>query len=279
MHLFISDLDGTLLDKNAELPAEARDKLNRLIAQGMNFTVATARTYSSAGRILDGLDLRLPVILMNGVLIYDPAAQRYEVVNKLSGIAVERVLELRSKFNIAPFMYRMQDSVMTTAFDRLANETMHDFYEERVNKYGKKFIQSDRLEDIAADVIYFCFIDSRERLQPMYDAMKNEPDVRMAYYPDIYGDDHYLEIFSTAASKEAGVHYLRERLGADRITAFGDNLNDLPMFAAADEKIAVRNAAEELKARADRIIGANTENGVSAYLAEVFAERTEVNNG
>ena len=279
MHLFISDLDGTLLDKNAELPAEARDKLNRLIAQGMNFTVATARTYSSAGRILDGLDLRLPVILMNGVLIYDPAAQRYEVVNKLSGIAVERVLELRSKFNIAPFMYRMQDSVMTTAFDRLANETMHDFYEERVNKYGKKFIQSDRLEDIAADVIYFCFIDSRERLQPMYDAMKNEPDVRMAYYPDIYGDDHYLEIFSAAASKEAGVHYLRERLGADRITAFGDNLNDLPMFAAADEKIAVRNAAEELKARADRIIGANTENGVSAYLAEVFAERTEVNNG
>ena len=279
MHLFISDLDGTLLDKNAELPAETRDRLNRLIADGMDFTVATARTYSSVGRILAGLELKLPLILMNGVLIYDPVLHKYDVVNKLSSGAVEKVLKLRRQLDLAPFMYRMQGDVMTTAFDRLLGESMHDFYEERVRKYGKQFCQADRLEDIAEDVIYFCFIDKSERLQPLYNAIRDVPDLSMAYYPDIYGEDYYLEIFSAAASKEAGLRYLREKLGADRITAFGDNLNDLPMFDAADEKIAVNNAAEELKKRADRVIGANTENGVAVYLEEWFGRKTEEKNG
>ena len=70
MELFISDLDGTLLNGNAEVTEFTRDTLNRLMAKGLNFTAATARTLASAGKILSGLDLKLPVILMNGVLIY-----------------------------------------------------------------------------------------------------------------------------------------------------------------------------------------------------------------
>ena len=270
MHLFISDLDGTLLDKNAELPAETTAVLNELISEGMALSVATARSPASVSIILKDLDLRLPLILMNGVLIFDPVKKEFDVVNKLSDAAVENVLKLRRELNLAPFMYRMQGNRMTTAFDRLLSETMHEFYEERVRRYGKNFIQADFLEDIAEDVIYFCFIDCREKLQPMYEALKDYSDIKLAYYPDIYGNEWYLEVFSAKASKEAGVRYLREKLGCTRITAFGDNLNDLPMFDAADEKIAVGNAAPQLKTAADRIIGSNTENGVAVYLREVF---------
>ena len=77
MELFISDLDGTLLNGNAEVTEFTRDTLNRLMAKGLNFTAATARTLASAGKILSGLDLKLPVILMNGVLIYDMAEKKY----------------------------------------------------------------------------------------------------------------------------------------------------------------------------------------------------------
>lgn len=76
MELFISDLDGTLLNGNAEVTEFTRDTLNRLMAKGLNFTAATARTLASAGKILLGLDLKLPVILMNGVLIYDMAEKK-----------------------------------------------------------------------------------------------------------------------------------------------------------------------------------------------------------
>ena len=50
------------------------------------------------------------------------------------------------------------------------------------------------------------------------------------------------------------------------MVAFGDNLNDLSMFEAADVKIAVGNAKEELKDAADIVIGTNSEDGVAEWL-------------
>ena len=82
MELFISDLDGTLLNGNAEVTEFTRDTLNRLMAKGLNFTAATARTLASAGKILLGLDLKLPVILMNGVIIYDMAGKKISKDNR-----------------------------------------------------------------------------------------------------------------------------------------------------------------------------------------------------
>ena len=51
--------------------------INELIKSGMNFTVATARTPATAVEILQNLDLKLPVALMNGVLIYDTKELKY----------------------------------------------------------------------------------------------------------------------------------------------------------------------------------------------------------
>jgi hypothetical protein len=270
MHLFISDLDGTLLNRNAELSEETVIILNELIKKGLNFTAATARSPASIGQILDGLDLQLPLILMNGVLIYDPVSKGYERIHTIDPETVAEVLRLRHEMDLAPFMYTMKDNVMSTHFDRLVNESMHEFYEERVRKYRKKITQVNRLENVSDDVIYFTFLDSRERLLPLYNKLREIGSLKLAFYPDIYIDDWYMEVFSAGASKESGVKYLREKYGAEKITAFGDNLNDLPMFDAADEKIAVENAAPQLKIAADKVIGANTDDGVAKYLREVF---------
>ncbi len=270
MQLYISDLDGTLLDRNAEITEYTKTALNRLIAKGMNFTVATARTYSSAGRILAGLDLQLPIVLMNGVLIYHPVRHEYEVINTLADADAERIISLCGEHGLSPFMYLMNGSVMSTAYSKLTNQAMKDFLDERVQKYGKAFIHTDNLTETEGDVIYFCFLDDYEKLAPMQKVLSGMPSLKTAFYHDIYGDEWYLEVFSAEASKESGVRYLREKYGFDKITAFGDNLNDLPMFAAADERIAVSNAAEELIKTSHRVIGANTEDGVAKYLEELY---------
>jgi len=62
--------------------------------------------------------------------------------------------------------------------------------------------------------------------------------------------------------------YLWETYGFERIVDFGDNLNDLPMFAACDVKVAVENANPDVKAAADYICGANNNDGVVKWLEE-----------
>ena len=62
--LFVSDLDGTLLQKDAEFSAYTAKTLNEAIKKGLKFTISTARTPASALQILDILDYISNYILM-----------------------------------------------------------------------------------------------------------------------------------------------------------------------------------------------------------------------
>ena len=68
--LYISDLDGTLLDKKAKLSRHSEELIKRFIENGGLFSVATARSQSAVS-ILSRLDIRIPSIHLNGVLMYD----------------------------------------------------------------------------------------------------------------------------------------------------------------------------------------------------------------
>ena len=61
--LYISDLDGTLLDGNAEITPYTRDVINAFTSSGGFFTVATARTEATVKYILQGLILTFPPCL------------------------------------------------------------------------------------------------------------------------------------------------------------------------------------------------------------------------
>ncbi len=69
MELFVSDLDGTLLNKDQVISDYSKRELNRLINTGINFAIATARSPATVSDILDGIDIKTPVVLMNGVII------------------------------------------------------------------------------------------------------------------------------------------------------------------------------------------------------------------
>lgn len=64
--LYVSDLDGTLLNSDVKISENSKNIINSLIEKGMNFTVATARSLVSASDKIEGLNLKLPVVVYNG---------------------------------------------------------------------------------------------------------------------------------------------------------------------------------------------------------------------
>ena len=68
--IFLSDLDGTLLDNTACLPPATRQGLAKLLARGLPFTVATGRTPLSVGALFQGLPLAVPWVLMTGAGLF-----------------------------------------------------------------------------------------------------------------------------------------------------------------------------------------------------------------
>lgn len=267
--LFISDLDGTLLNKNAELSIYTIDTLNTLIKEGMNFTVATARSAATAVNILKELHLSLPVILMNGVLIYDLSAGRYTSIEYMTPDSLNFIYKVLKEFKLNGFLYEVKDHKLSTYYEKLSNKGQQDFYEERVKKYRKVFTRVDSFSQVDPQhIIYLSLLDTREHLEGAYQVLKNRTGIALAYYKDVYSDEElwYLEIFDVNATKYNAVQTLRKTRGFDKVVGFGDNSNDLPLFQACDETCAVANAKEELKAAASQVIGSNTEDGVANWL-------------
>jgi hydroxymethylpyrimidine pyrophosphatase-like HAD family hydrolase len=74
--LLVSDMDGTLLSSRNQLSLENIVAIERFVAFGGRFTVATGRIPSIAAPTLFRLAINAPGIFYNGGMIYDFANQR-----------------------------------------------------------------------------------------------------------------------------------------------------------------------------------------------------------
>ena len=273
--LYLADLDGTVLNTNAELSDYSEKTLNAMLADGLQFSIASARTAYSAQQILSRLNLSLPVILQNGVLIYDVPAGRFINVEYLAPETSERIVSVMRKYELGGFMYLIENDVQKVYYTEPETPALRQFREIRKNRYGKKFCLSERFEDEVSDKVnYFALLDTYEKLNPVNNELFEIPGVQTAFYHDVYTDGLWLlEAFSRKASKHNAALKLKMLGCYDKIVGFGDGLNDLSLFEACDECYAVANAADELKAAATAVIESNVDDGVVRYLEAMIYKK------
>ncbi|MBR3420340.1 MAG: HAD family phosphatase, partial [Oscillospiraceae bacterium] len=89
--LFVTDLDGTLLQPDVSVSEKTRSILTKLLREGLQLTVATARTSFTVMPLLDGIPFTLPLILQNGSVLHDPV--RNKIVDA-AGIPPDAYLEV-----------------------------------------------------------------------------------------------------------------------------------------------------------------------------------------
>ena len=264
--LHISDLDGTLLDNEGKLSDENKRRINNLIEKGLLFTIATARTFATVVPILDGVKINCPVILMNGVMIYDLIKKVPIDLEIMSDNAKLNILNCLKKHDITGFVYTWNKK-MTAWFENVAVPPMETFYEARRRR--KDFVQISSFFDISREEkpIYFCICNTYQQLLPVYNELKSCTELNLFFYEDIYNAGYnFLEIASCNASKFHAANKLRSILQADKLIGFGDNMNDLPLQKACDEFYAVENAHPEIKKNTAGIIDSNTNCGVIKFL-------------
>lgn len=267
--LYITDLDGTFLTPEKKVSPRSVEIINRLLAEGMLFSVATARSAATAAELLAPLHLTAPGVLLNGALLYDFSKREYIDCAPISHAAAEEVLKALAEFNRPPFLYTLGQNEICVEFVSLANDSERAFFESRKGKAYKRFEQVEALQIRPQDqVIYFTLQDGREVLQPIYETVRTIPGLSAAFYKDNYSDVYYLELFSEQASKSNGVRKVKRLCGAEKIVAFGDNYNDLDMLRMADIGFVVEDAVDEVKEAADGVIASSSQDGVARYLAE-----------
>ena len=263
--LYVSDLDGTLLQSDQTVSAFSAETLNGLIRNGLLFSYATARSYATANKVTANLQLRIPVIVFNGTFVIDTDTQNQLISNIFTREETTNILNALSENNIYPIVNAFFDGQEKFSYVQ-GKETpgILDFLEQRKNDPRRNPV-SDANQLYRGEVFHIACIDEEEKLRPVYERFKD--DFPCVLYRDIYGDRMWLEIHPKGATKASAILALKKILNCDKVICFGDGKNDIPMFRIADECYAVANAEPSLKAIATAVIESNEADGVAKWLA------------
>ena len=264
--LYVTDLDGTLLRSDATLSLYTISTINRLTEQGLAFTYATARSIESARPIAGGLNLRLPAITRNGAVLADNATGKHLEKALFTEEEVALLKKLLPELPQCGFVSCFVGEEMFKAYvpgNLVPGMVQYaEFYRDDPMMKPVKTLE----EMFFGQPGYVTLIDEREKAAKIYEKVRQYPGWECIFQKDTYWDEYWVEVCPRNCTKAKAILKMKEQYGFRKVVAFGDSVNDMPMFRAADEAYAVANALEELKGIATGVIGRNDEDAVARFL-------------
>lgn len=272
--LYLTDLDGTLLNRESTLSKRSSDIINTFIKKGGLFSYATARSFNSSSKVTTGLDIALPVIVYNGGFIYDTIQKKFVHKTIFNKSEILKLIEITRKSGLTPLVYTLinnEEKILWNNSSVLSNGFKY-YLSNRVN--DKRLTPVDSLEkSFSGDIFYMTFIENYNDLYPVYANIKNDIDFNIVFQQEIYRQEYWCEIMPKTASKANAALKLKNLLDCDELIVFGDSLNDIPMFKIADKSFSVKNANDKLKQISTDVIGYNYDDSVALKLIELEKDK------
>ncbi len=279
-HLYVSDLDGTLLRNDGLLSANSRDVLQRLLREGIAFSVASARSVVSMRPILTGLPLTLPVIEYNGAFLSDLETGHHEFVNAIEPAIAGEIFALLDRSGASPFVSTFNGETDCLYYRGVTNGGEASYVSSRKNSADHRLRQTDDLPRSLNDhVVCLTVIAEAEPLRDLEMAVRDRfgHHVEIHLFENQYSPGWFwLTIHDRRATKDQAIHKLVESydMAAHNLVVFGDNTNDIRMFRIASEAVAVANAHPDVKQLATQVIGPNDEDSVVTFITDHHGGRS-----
>lgn len=267
--LYVSDLDGTLLDNTSHVSPATAQMLNEAIAEGALFSVATARTPATVQPLLSSVGMTLPAIVMTGAAQWDLGRQRFRSVTTIPEEDADRIADAFDRVCLRPFTYCVSgDSFLNVYHSKVMSRRELSFYEERRHLTLKRFHLGQN--PARRDRVALFFATGPEKIiSGVCGELQKVTECSVSWYKDVITPDTGLiDIYAPGVSKAEAVSEMARQTGATRVVVFGDNLNDLPMMRVADVRVAVENAFPEVKEAADIVIGPNSADSVARFILD-----------
>ncbi len=221
--LFISGLDNTLIDKNGRMSDYSRIELNRMIDEGANFTISIVRTPGSVIETLRNVHLKLPVIAMDGAVLYDIFEKTYLKVYVISKEKSHMVYQMIQEAGLTCFSNVVKNDVLCIYYEKTEDAVQEQLVKTFRRSPYRNYICASLPE--ADEVVYFMLLYPTEVIEHFYtklEAAGVTRDLKVRKYPaDDYQGYSFLKIYSKNAKKENMVEYLKQQLDVTEVVTFG----------------------------------------------------------
>ncbi len=261
--LVATDVDGTLIDKSEQVSDRTRAAVHAVVDSGPPFVLATGRPPRWIAPVVEQLGFAPLAVCANGAVLYDSATDRVLSAAVLRADELAWVAEVAAA--VLPGCGLAAERVGESAHDAATPQFVS------APGYEHAWLNPDNTELAEHEVIAEPAVKLLVRLA---DATSRE--MAEAIAPKLHGlvDVTYsttnglIEISAAGVTKASGLRELARHLEVpdDRIVAFGDMPNDIPMLSMARHGVAMENAHPEAKSVADEITATNDEDGVARVL-------------
>lgn len=284
--LIASDMDGTLLNAKMSISKENVSAIKQAQALGIEFMVATGRSYAEAKIPLEEAGIDCAMITLNGAEIFDQSNKPTATIEieKENAFHILDILEEKDIYfevstnkgvysesqekrienfasHIATTMPHLTYKVaiaMAAAHLSLLEITYIDNIRELLNQTDIKVLK----------IIGFS-LQGISALHPAKEKIKQLPNLSITA-----SASSNIEINHVNAQKGLAVASVAKQLGISKaeVLTIGDNFNDVSMLQWADVSFAMGNADFDVKKQAAYTTSTNVENGVGEAILRAIRE-------
>ncbi len=221
--LFVSGIDDILVDKSDKVSAFSKVELNRLIDDGMRFTISTMRTPASLIEPLSDIHFKYPVIVMDGAALYDVNTHEYVINYVISNETANEILGLIKARNLCVYINVIIDDTLLIYYqdtNDVANNTLvKKLKASPYRNYINRPFPGDE------NVVYFMLLDLTEKINSFYNyLLESNYDKKLkivSYESDQYPGYSYIKIYNKNASKDNMLMYLKNKYDIDNCFTIG----------------------------------------------------------
>ncbi|MCI1858569.1 MAG: Cof-type HAD-IIB family hydrolase [Sporolactobacillus sp.] len=270
LKLLALDMDGTLLNKNHTISWENLKALRYARSKGVTLAIASGRAFFDVRHLLSESDIDMHIIGANGATIHtmDGTLLGADYLDRSD--ALERIAELTAhQFYLG--VYTPHHIYVPSDGKKWLYRELHRLHMHEDRSVGFQGASRDAFYRVFDDwrefatrgsdfykIIVFSFDDEKlNKMRAAYEALHR--------YSIVSSGTGNFEIMAPNVSKGNALYQLAGYLDIplSDVMAVGDNYNDLSMFEVAGTAVAMGNAGEDIKRRADWVTLSCAQNGVA----------------
>ncbi|RKD33607.1 Cof-type HAD-IIB family hydrolase [Lacrimispora algidixylanolytica] len=258
-----SDIDGTLLDSNHQVPPNTGREIRRLETLHVPFVLVSARMPEAMTTIKADIGICSPMVCYSGALVVGENGEHlYSCqVGLLEALEIKAMLDKEYPF-ICCNTYGGSKWVVDN------DENAWVKREEEITSLKAKVGSIEHEFKVEQGIHKFLLMGQKEEILKVQKRIEKD-------YPHLSvsrSNEYYLEVMNGAVMKSKGVEFLCNHYGIsmDDAIAFGDGHNDIDMLKAVKTSYAMGNAPRVVRESAARVTLDNDHEGLLAALKECF---------
>jgi len=267
--MIVLDLDDTLLQDDHTISPRTKQALMEAQQLGVKVVLASGRPTSAMVAIADELNLKdygSFILSFNGAKITNCQTGEELFSSTLSPETAHQLYELSRREDVW---------IHTYVGDFIVTEALNQYTTIESEITGLEVFEVDSfIDSVNVPVVKVLMVDDPDKLAKVENKLQHELAEELSV---MRSKPFFLEFTEKGVTKGTSLNHLIGQLGIlrEEVIAIGDSYNDLAMIEFAGLGVAMGNAPQDIKEKANYVTDTNMNDGV-AKVVEKFVFNTSV---